>query len=420
MKYRRSLVPPLVVLAALTLGCATGSLVSRVTPTPQPRQHVSQEPARNLVPTFTPTQAVAQQVIIVTPPTENQPGVLIIPPGMDPQAVIPPTLTLTPTPTETPTTTPVPPELIPTDTPTEGPTPTETNTPTNTSTSTPTSTDTSTATATQTNTPTITPTPTAFIQVRDGLVSLRLGPGIEYPQIGRLGSNVPVAIIGQNPQGTWYQICCVDQQSVWVSVGSVEVGNDPRGAEIVLTGTPPSPTPTGTPTMTPTPSNTPTPTKYPFQVWRGPEFARTHNALVSIWVKLTAGTADGPPLSGYFLEAEFSPSNSEEIFPRQNTNGTEPSGDSLSWNWIAGIDRRRDYNYKYEYRPSTPTPMPVPVGTLTPTPIVSPQGAIGAGTWTIWIRDGEGRQLSDTISFTTQSSGTELYQEVWIHWVKEY
>ena len=406
---RHSFLPPLFVFLLLSLGCSATSLVSRTAETPVP--------TRALVPTFTATARVVQEVVIVTPPSADSPGVIIIPPGVDPKSVLPPTFTVTPTPSQTPTATPIPPELIPTHTPTDGPSATPTATPTNTATGT------ATATATATETATATPTATAFVLVEGGLVSIRTGPGVEFPTVGQLGPSVPVAIVGQNPQGTWYQLCCVNGQPVWIAANNVLIGNNPSHVDLKLAETPPTPTQTGTPTPTFTPTFTPTPTRYPFQIVAGPEFAPTFNPFLRIWIKLTVGDANGPPLEGYFVRAEFQAQNSQEIFDRQNTNGDNPSNNFCEWNWVEGVKGRRPFNYKYEYKGATPTPIPVAPGVPTPAPTLSPEQALGYGTWWIWVVDGNGQQLSDKVEIQTNGSNINnlgYYRDTWIHWAKEY
>lgn len=395
---------------ALVLGCSTADMTSS--------EPVAVVQTRVLVPTFTPTPAPNQQIIIVTPPSEGEPGVIIVQPGTDPESVLPPTFTVTPTPTETPTYTPLPPELIPTDTPTPGPSPTPTDTPTATPTNTPLPTSTDTPLPTPTATSTVTPTPTPFIIVEDGLVALRSGPGVEYPLVARLGASVPVPLVGQSTTAEWYQICCLDGQSVWVSAGSVLVGNDPKGAPLVLTGPPPTPTQTGTPTPTGTPTYTPTPTPNPFYIWRGPEFSPTNNPFLTIWVLLTGGAPDGPPLPGYELHAEFQPSvatDTADSFDRPNTLGDVRSTTELQWNRFPEVESARQFNYKYEYKPPTPLPtgpgFPVPTETVTP-----PLEAIGTGTWRIWVVDGTGQQVSDPVEF--QTAPGNLNREIWLHWIR--
>jgi hypothetical protein len=163
------------VLLLTTFGCSAANLLETQVATPIP--------TRTLLPTFTPTPASVQAIIIVTPPLNGTPGVIIVPPGVDPQQVIP----IPPT--------PLPPLVTP---PTETATPTETPTPTPTETPTP--------------TPTLTPTP--YVVVDSGYVALRNGPSVEFPLVAQLGPQIPIAIVGQSPDGGWLQLCCVNGTSV--------------------------------------------------------------------------------------------------------------------------------------------------------------------------------------------------------------
>src|SRR3954471_4069306 len=89
--------PPWIVLSLFvlaTLGCAAGDLFVRPTPVPAP--------TRVAAPTFTPTPDFIQGIVVITPPSEGTPGVIIIPPGVDPRSVIPVPETETPTVTSTP------------------------------------------------------------------------------------------------------------------------------------------------------------------------------------------------------------------------------------------------------------------------------------------------------------------------------
>ncbi len=422
---------PLSVFFVLMLGCSATSLVSRETPVPTP--------TRMAVPTFTATPMSTAVVIIVTPPNNGTPGVIIVPPGVDPQSVLPPTATDTPTepvaaPTQGSDTPPA--EATATSLPGESAeptnTPTETGTPTATATPTVTPTATETPLPTFTATPTATATPTPFIVVDAGLVSLRTGPGVEYPLVAQLAANVPVSIVGQNPEGGWYQICCINNGiSVWVAATNVKVGNDPRTATLILADPAPTPTPTWTPTETGTPTATPTATLYPFQIAidGGPQRWPTGNEFLTVWIKLTIGTAEWwpPPAVGYRVRADFIPSvNTEAVFERQNSLGDQPSTNTFAWNWPETDDpaanRRREYNLKFEYKPPIPTPTPtrLPSPTNTPDPfaLVSPLEAIGNGQWRFWIVDGDGNQQSDKVVIDTNTGNNN--REIWIHWWRIY
>jgi hypothetical protein len=390
-------------VAALTLGCNMSNLLQPPTPTPVP--------TRALAPTFTPTPQTLPPLIVVTPPQNGTPGVIIIQPTVEGDKIIvqiPPTDTPTPLPTGTPAPvptvvpppTPVPGEtalpvpqpepvtgtpgiLLPTPTPELPPTPTPL--------------------PTLTFTPA--PTPTPFVYVESGFVALRTGPGPEYPLVAQLGPNIPIAIVSRNPQGTWYEICCVNGFSVWVAASHVRVINDPSGAPLVVANPAPLPTPTFTPTWTPTITPTPTSTPYPFERAIGPQFFPTDNQFMTIWVKLFVGT---PPLEqpapGYCVAVKF------EGFDRPNTNVDKPSSDAFEFSAPPGAGNRVQYNYKYEYLP--PDPAVLDPNNTTDTRLT----LLGTGTWTVFVTDCAGRQLSDAVTFTTSPSNPN--REVYVGWVR--
>jgi hypothetical protein len=389
MISRARLLLPAAILLMLTLGCSAADLIIREeTPAPAP--------TRTLAPTFTPTPEGIGQIIVVTPPAAGTPGVIIVPPGVDPSSVIPIPTAPGPSAVDSPLQPPAatqPAGVAPAATPTL-------------------------AAASPSATPAPPPTPTAtpFIQVPSGLVSLRTGPGLNYPLVAQLGPDIPVAIIGQNTEGTWYQICCVNGQAVWVAKTSVTTVNDASQAALVAADAPPTPTETGTPTATPTVTVTPTATPYPFQRIIGPQFFPTNNEFLTIWAKLDIGLppggADVPeadPAEGYFLEVLF------EGVDRPQTNVVQPSFDHFEWSAPPGAGNRVEYNFKYEYTPPNPDELERCQQLGTPPPECSDKKIlIGEGTYTVFVIDGLGNQLSDTVTFDTRANNPN--REVYIGW----
>ena len=394
----KMLLLPLCAMLLVALGCSGAGLFNPQAPTPVP--------TRTPAPTFTATPDSIPGVIVITPPSNGTPGVIVLEPGVDVGAMLPPTATRTPTPSSTPTATPLPTNTLePTNTvPPDATatatvlTPTLTVTPTGTPTTTPLPT----PTWTPTQTPLPTATPTAFIQVQTGLVGLHDGPGVQYPLVAQLGPNIPIAITGQTEDGEWLQICCVSGRTLWAAANEVIVNNDVTAVALVTNSQPPpTPTPTFTPTATGTPTETPTATPFPFGILQqGPEFVPTSNEYLTIWVQLSIGTATGDAAAGYFLRAQF------EGVDRIQTNEIRPSSDTFEDNRNPGEGGLKKYNLKYEYRPQD----------------LSNEGgpnqlqAIGRGTWTMWIVDGAGNQLSAKVTFTTAPSNPN--REIWIHWVR--
>jgi hypothetical protein len=427
--------PPWIVLSLFvlaTLGCAAGDLLTRPTPTPPP--------TRAVAPTFTPTPDFIQGIVVVTPPSGSTPGVIVIPPGVDPRSVIPipetPTLAVTPTPdSPIPTATSIESPLESPDdsgaptvvvvepievdgTPTAiallfpEPTPTFPITPVVVSTvelvtETPTPLPSATPTiALPTATPTVTPTP--FVLVTSGLVSLRSGPGPDFPLVAQLGQNIPVAITGQNPEGTWWEICCVNGGPVWVSKSHVQTVNDASQVLLILSGPAPTPTPTGTATSTPTVTPTPTATPYPFQVVEGPLYFPSGNEMLTIWAKISAG-GGSVPLPGYYVKVLFrNRADGSSFESRPNTRGEAPSTDTFEFNVPPGpaSGNRVEFNYKFEFLPPDPKAED-PDSTLT-------RASLMDGYWRIYVVDGSGAQLSDAIEFNTLAGN--INREIFVAW----
>ncbi|MCB0047106.1 MAG: hypothetical protein KDD92_16905 [Caldilineaceae bacterium] len=398
MRSRARLLLPAALFLVFGLACSTADLIRR-----DDESTPAIAPTRTLAPTFTSTPEGIGQIIVVTPPAQGTPGVIIVPPGVDPSSVIPIPPTATPGPPATDTPLPPPATLPPGVTPTETATPSITPTPSETPTPSP--------TATFTPMPSATP----YIQVPSGLVSLRTGPGLNYPLVAQLGPDIPVAITGQNTEGTWYQICCVNGQSVWVAKSSVITINDPSGIALQTAGEAPTPTETGTPTVTPTVTATATSTPYPFAKIDGPQFFPTENEFLTIWAKLDIGLLPGAnvpeadPAEGYFVEALF------EGVDRPPTNEYRPSFDHFEFSAPPGAGNRVEYNFKYEYTPPNPDDLDRCQQPGTPLPeCLNRKLLIGEGTWTIFVVDGLGNQLSDAVTFETRANNPN--REVYIAW----
>lgn len=365
------------VLLMLSLGCSAADLVTRRRPTPTPSEEIV------LVPTFTPSLAPEQTLVIVTPPSEGMPGVIIVPPGMDPEIVLP----VVPTAVQ-----PTQPSGLPGAT-AEGLVPGVPAGP-------PTSTPSPEPTATATPIPTATP----YVTVGSGLITLRTGPGIDYPQVTQLGPGIPVALTGTNQDGTWLQVCCISGESLWIPTRDVIVNNDASQVPQAAVQPPPPPTATPTETITPTPSLTPTATPYPFEKAIGPQYFPTSNEYLTIWAKLFIGSAPfEEPAEGYYLTVLF------EGFERPNDAEFGGSRDVFEFSAPPGSGSRVEYNYKYEYHPPDPL-------ALDPPSQLSVLELLGTGTWTAYVSDGAGRQLSAPVNFTTAPDNPN--REIYVGWAR--
>lgn len=210
---------------------------------------------------------------LIPPPTPGAPSLAFLTPTTYP--------TFTPT-VPAPTDTPVPP------TPTITPTATDTPTPPPT-------------TADFAASALVSPTPSGpLIEVPVAEVNTRQGPGIDYQLATTIRQGETYQIVGRNADYSWWLICCVGGQQVWVTSNLVRVIGDATDVQFIQVAPPPPPTPTpGPPTATPT--ITPTPTEeVNFDVELVEEFPTSPD---NDWLKVGAEiqSVGGAPLWGYRL-----------------------------------------------------------------------------------------------------------------------
>lgn len=61
-----------------------------------------------------------------------------------------------------------------------------------------------------------TPTPGPKLTVNIPAANVRNGPGTNYGLAGAVEQGQSFDIVGKNPEGTWWQFCCVNGQEVWI------------------------------------------------------------------------------------------------------------------------------------------------------------------------------------------------------------
>ncbi|MCB0189019.1 MAG: SH3 domain-containing protein, partial [Caldilineaceae bacterium] len=117
----------------------------------------------------------------------------------------------------------------------------------------------------------------------------REGPGTNYAQVGQLSTGALVTVVGQNPDGSWWNVCCVDGRSGWVI-------NDPR--YVRLQGTPSDvPLSSVPPAVATAVPSTPTPPPSPAPAAIGSNCsANADNLFNSLWQRHR--TMIGCPTSG--------------------------------------------------------------------------------------------------------------------------
>lgn len=93
-----------------------------------------------------------------------------------------------------------------------------------------------------------TPSPTSAVHVvADRTVNLRAGPGTDYPVAGSMEAGARLPVTGRNADGSWFRLCCVDGQPVWVAASVVMTEGDTSLIRVAYV--PPTPAPTATPVV---------------------------------------------------------------------------------------------------------------------------------------------------------------------------
>ncbi|MBI1280892.1 MAG: protein kinase [Anaerolineaceae bacterium] len=148
-----------------------------------------------------------------------------------------------------------------TNTPTATRTATLTVTPsiTKTPTTTPTVTPSKTPSSTPTETPTLTLTPATPVALMRRQLSVRQGPGSQYPTLTVLAAGEHVDILGISEDGAWFQVQLADGQYGWLPTTSPLISTAGNIFDLPVAEAP-TRTPTFTLTPSKTPTNTPTPT----------------------------------------------------------------------------------------------------------------------------------------------------------------
>lgn len=227
----------------------------------------------------------------------------------------------------------------------------------------PTDTFTPTATNTPSSTPTNTATPaTPIVQIRTEL-TVRLGPGTNYPVVNTLPSGIILDIIGKSQDGRWYQVLLPDGSGGWVSSSRSFINIAGNENDIVVidppTNTPtytPTPTPTDTPTFTPTPTHTPTFT---------PTSTDTPTATFTNTSTFTPTSTDTPTAT-FTDTPTFTPTSTDTpTFTPSPTLGLDTTLTQIARDFFA--TQTEFYTTRVAV---TPTP------TATTTPMPAPQGAL--------------------------------------------
>lgn len=246
------------------------------------------------------------------------------------------------------------------------------------------------------------PAQTALAVISDDLINIRRGPGLEYPPIKLGMRGDEFTIIGRSADDLWWQICCVEELSAWVSKTYVEADGpvdaipvaDPNAAAlegVILAPTaapivqeqpapPTAPAAEAAPVEAPPPAEAPAPA-FPFALAAQESFPES-NDLVRIFLYVYQGES---ALPGYTLRVV---KDGVEL----PVNGV--STDAAGLTWPTASPRQRFQNMKVEF----------------------PGVGVG-GTWEIQLIDGGGAAVGPAATFTL--SATDTNRELYVRYEKQ-
>lgn len=193
---------------------------------------------------------------------------------------------------------------------------------------------------------------TARAVVTNNLANLRTGPDVAFALAGQVQRGTEFEIVGKNPAGDWWQVCCVDGQRAWIAAFLVDT-TGPVDGVAVAANIPAPPAPTATPipppTNTPAPAQ-PTPTPAPsFRLNKGNfvEPRPNSNPVVSFFGVICKQVCPGGgAVGGYKLVVEGPAGRFETNFEPQMRHGDPGLASEFIYNAKLEIPGAPGGNYR--------------------------------------------------------------------------
>jgi uncharacterized protein YgiM (DUF1202 family) len=230
--------------------------------------------------------------------------------------------------------------------------------------------------------PTATPEPKPEVVVSNPRVNVRTGPGSTFDVLGQVLQGERLEIVGRDPEGQWWQICCFQGQTGWLADEVVRAEGPLE--TVALSADLPTPTPEATSTaeaaaIAPPPADgaflfgLTEETTYPFSQ----DYLR---------VGVKANDNDDTPLAGFYLRIVNETSGQQWLSPATSSGpwqGTAPSVDFADF---------RQANLIYDTRG---------------------QSALADNSFAVWLVDGAGRQVSPIVRYTQDDDQFRWLYVVW-------
>jgi len=232
--------------------------------------------------------------------------------------------------------------------------------------------------------PTDTPVPapqTAKAVNTNAQANVRTGPGTNYALAGTLDRGAELDIVGKNPAGDWWQLCCVNGQKVWIAaflvdtsgpVDAVAIAADIPAPPPVAAPAPVAPAPAAPAPAAPAPAEPAAPPAPVFALTKGPSVEGQENSNPYItffgWI-CPKSFPCSDSVSGYKMVGEGPLGRGEVVFESQTQIGNPG---------LAGLEFW--YSAKLEFAGTAP------------------------GEYRVWVADMGGNQVAE--AWTLVVSGT--------------
>jgi hypothetical protein len=212
-----------------------------------------------------------------------------------------------------------------------------------------------------------------YVIVEADKVNVRKGPGTTYPVVGQAARSTRLDVVAKNAQSDWYQVCCLENQQVWIVARLVEA-HGPLPAVKVAANIPPPPPATPTPRpVVPTATPPPPPTVDPY-IFHPPSHGNFPTSNDWLLVQAKIWNKQKVPLYGYRLKVVKVTGGGGEWISKPSESVWFGS------TWSEEFGDYKTVNVKIDTHGSSEQ---------------------GTNTWRVWVIDGGGRQVSPEVEIHT-------------------
>ena len=215
---------------------------------------------------------------------------------------------------------------------------------------------------------------TAKAVITNAQANVRSGPDASYSLAGTLERGIEFDIVGKNPAGDWWQLCCLNGQKVWIAAFLVDTSGPIEAVAVAadIPAPPPTSVPApAAPTATPAPAQPTAPPAPVFALAKGDsvEGQENSNPYITFYGWICRQRCPSEAVGGYKMVADGPMGRREVVFENQTQIGNPG---------LTGIEFW--YSAKLEFAGTAP------------------------GEYRVWVTDMSGNQVAE--AWTLVVSGT--------------